>query len=88
MEPEVVRAGTSRRGGRGAGRLYRRHPGRPFDPRPLPGIVVEEPTISMVFSVNTSALAGKEGKLVTSRQIKERLDKEVLYNVSIKWSRA
>jgi GTP-binding protein len=56
----------------------------PLDPRPLPGIVVEEPTISMVFSVNKSPLAGKEGKLVTSRQIKERLDKEVLYNVSIR----
>ncbi len=56
----------------------------PLDPRPLPGIVVEEPTISMVFSVNTSPLAGREGKLLTSRHIKERLDKEVLYNVSIK----
>ena len=58
--------------------------GDPLDPRPLPGITVEEPTISMVFSVNASPLAGKEGKLVTSRQIKERLEKEVLYNVSIK----
>ncbi len=58
--------------------------GDPEDPRPLPGITVEEPTISMVFSVNTSPLAGKEGKLLTSRHIKERLDKEVLYNVSIK----
>jgi GTP-binding protein len=56
----------------------------PLDPRPLPGIVVEEPTISMVFSVNTAPLAGREGKLLTSRHIKERLDKEVLYNVSIK----
>ncbi|MBI4794768.1 MAG: translational GTPase TypA [Deltaproteobacteria bacterium] len=58
--------------------------GDPEDPRPLPGIVVEEPTISMIFSVNTSPLAGKEGKLLTSRHLKERLDKEVLYNVSIK----
>jgi GTP-binding protein len=52
-------------------------------PRPLPVIIVEEPTLSMVFSVNTSPLAGREGKLVTSRHIKDRLDKELLYNVSI-----
>ena len=58
--------------------------GDPEDPRPLPAITVEEPTISMVFSVNTSPLAGKEGRLLTSRHLKERLDKEVLYNVSIR----
>ncbi len=57
--------------------------GDPNDPRPLPSITVEEPTLSMVFSVNTSPLAGKEGRLLTSRHIKERLDKELLYNVSI-----
>jgi GTP-binding protein len=57
--------------------------GDPADPRPLPTITVEEPTLSMVFSVNTSPLAGKEGRLLTSRHIKERLDKELLYNVSI-----
>jgi GTP-binding protein len=55
----------------------------PSDPRPLPTITVEEPTLSMVFSVNTSPLAGREGRLLTSRHIKERLDKELLYNVSI-----
>ena len=56
----------------------------PEDPRALPVITVEEPTISMMFSVNTSPLAGKEGRLLTSRHIKERLDKEVLYNVSVR----
>jgi GTP-binding protein len=49
----------------------------------LPTITVEEPTLSMIFSVNTSPLAGREGKLLTSRHIKDRLDKELLYNVSI-----
>jgi GTP-binding protein len=58
--------------------------GDPEDLRPLPAIRVEEPTISMVFSVNTSPLSGREGKLLTSRHIRERLEKEVLYNVSIK----
>jgi GTP-binding protein len=53
------------------------------DPRPLPTITVEDPTLSMVFSVNTSPLSGREGNLLTSRHIKERLDKELLYNVSI-----
>ncbi len=58
--------------------------GDPENPRPLPPIKVEEPTISMVFSVNTSPLAGREGKLLTSRHLKDRLDKEILYNVSIR----
>jgi GTP-binding protein len=58
--------------------------GDPADPRPLPTITVEEPTISMVFSVNTSPLAGKEGRFLTSRHIKDRLDKELLYNVSMR----
>jgi GTP-binding protein len=58
------------------------------DPRPLPVITVEDPTISMVFSVNTSPLAGKDGKYLTSRHIKERLDKELLYNVSIRVEQA
>ncbi len=56
----------------------------PEDPRPLPPISVEEPTMSMDFAVNTSHLAGREGSLVTSRQIKARLEKEILYNVSLR----
>jgi GTP-binding protein len=55
-----------------------------IDPKPLPRIVVDEPTISMIFSVNTSPFAGKEGQSVTSRKIRERLDKELLGNVAIR----
>jgi len=54
------------------------------EPRPLPRIRVDEPTISMIFSVNTSPFAGREGKFVTSRQILARLDKETLGNVAIR----
>lgn len=53
------------------------------NPKALPRITVDKPTISMVFSVNTSPFSGREGKLVTSRNLRERLEKEILYNVSI-----
>jgi GTP-binding protein len=54
------------------------------NPQPLPLIAVDEPTISMIFGVNNSPFAGKEGRFVTSRQLKERLDKEILGNVAIR----
>jgi GTP-binding protein len=53
-------------------------------PLPLPPLVVDEPTLTMNFQVNTSPLAGKEGKFVTSRQIRERLNKELLANVALR----
>ncbi len=56
----------------------------PDNPRPLPSIAVDEPTIAMIFSVNNSPFSGLEGQYVTSRQIKERLDREVLGNVAIR----
>jgi GTP-binding protein len=54
------------------------------NPAPLPAIVIDEPTIAMQFSVNNSPFAGREGQFVTSRNLRERLDKELLTNVSIR----
>ena len=54
------------------------------DPKPLPVIQIDEPTIAMTFTVNTSPFAGREGQYVTSRNIRDRLDKELLTNVSIR----
>lgn len=50
----------------------------------LPALTVDEPTVSMTFQVNTSPFAGKEGKYVTSRQIRERLHRELLHNVALR----
>ena len=55
----------------------------PVDPRPLPRLELDEPTLRMTFGVNTSPLSGRDGNLLTSRQLKARLDREVLGNVSI-----
>ncbi|MBX2996233.1 MAG: translational GTPase TypA [Bdellovibrionaceae bacterium] len=53
-------------------------------PKPLPRIRVEEPTVAMIFSVNDGPFAGRDGKKVTSRQILERLERELLSNVAIR----
>src|ERR1700760_2396511 len=54
------------------------------NPKPLPPIIIDEPTIAIQFSVNNSPTAGREGQYVTSRNLRERLDKELLTNVSIR----
>lgn len=56
----------------------------PAHPNPLPRLTVDEPVLRMTFGVNTSPLAGKEGSFLTSRHLRERLDREILGNVSIR----
>ncbi|MGH9486448.1 MAG: translational GTPase TypA [Terriglobales bacterium] len=53
-------------------------------PAPLPPVLIDEPTLAMIFTINTSPLAGREGQFVTSRHLRERLQKELLTNVSIR----
>src|ERR1700722_4843293 len=53
-------------------------------PRPLPRIQIDEPTIAMLFTINNSPFCGREGQWVTSRNLRDRLDKELLTNVSIR----
>jgi len=56
----------------------------PGTPEILPPLSVDEPTVSMTFQVNNSPFAGKDGKFVTSRQIRERLDRELIHNVALR----
>ncbi len=56
----------------------------PVDPRPLPKVTVDEPSLSMTIGVNTSPLSGRDGKKVTARLIKSRLDAELVGNVSLR----
>jgi len=53
----------------------------------IPPVAIDEPTVSMIFGVNTSPMAGREGQYVTSRQLRDRLDRELLGNVSIRPTR-
>ena len=56
----------------------------PTNPEALPPLTIDEPTVSMTFQVNDSPFAGKEGKFVTSRNIRERLDRELVHNVALR----
>jgi GTP-binding protein len=56
----------------------------PAHVEPLPSLIVDEPTISMTFEVNTSPFLGRDGKFVTSRQIRERLEREAIHNVALR----
>ena len=55
-----------------------------LNPAPLEPLLIDEPTLTMVFTVNTSPFAGREGQYVTSRDLRARLDRELLTNVSLR----
>ena len=70
---------------RPARRHHRQHAcAAPLNVEPLPFVKINDPTVEMTFSVNDSPLAGREGKYVTSRQIRDRLQKELLKDVALK----
>jgi GTP-binding protein len=56
----------------------------PATPIPIPPIAIDEPTVSMIFAINTSPLAGRDGQFVTSRNLRDRLNRELVGNVSIR----
>ncbi len=56
----------------------------PKNPDPLPALSIDEPTVSMTFQVNTSPFAGQDGKYVTTRNIRDRLERELLHNVALR----
>ena len=56
----------------------------PDDPQPIPPQHIDEPTVSMIFGINTSPVAGRDGRYVTSRNLRDRLDRELIGNVSIR----
>jgi GTP-binding protein len=56
----------------------------PDNPKPLPVITVDEPSLSVVIGINTSPLAGQDGSKLTARQVQNRLDQELIGNVSIR----
>jgi GTP-binding protein len=84
VEVPEASAGETRRDGRARGRRDRLDDHRPRARRALEGISVEEPTISVDFVINNSPFAGKEGKFVTSRQVRDRLYKELERNVALR----